>query len=97
MAEANPDATARLDGAADVNADNLLDITQTALPDTQTNQLTYDHLIADEKFIRLMRTALARLEKTYGVPVQFEFALEIIDTPSGPDYKLYILQCHTAV
>ncbi len=66
------------------------------LLDTQTNQLTYDHFIADEKFIRLMRTALARLEKTYGVPVQFEFALEIIDALGGPDYKLYILQCHTA-
>ena len=62
----------------------------------QTNHLTYDNLIADEKFIRLMRTALTRLENTYGVPVQFEFALEIIDAPGGPDYKLYILQCHTA-
>ena len=61
-----------------------------------TNQLTYDHFIADEKFIRLMRTALTRLENTYGVPVQFEFALEIINTPSSPDYKLYVLQCHTA-
>lgn len=66
------------------------------LLNAQTNQLTYDHLIADKKFIRLMRTALARLEKTYGVPVQLEFALEITDTPSGPDYKLYILQCHMA-
>jgi hypothetical protein len=43
-----------------------------------------------------MRTALTRLENTYGVPVQFEFAIEIIDAPGGPDYKLYILQCHTA-
>jgi hypothetical protein len=66
------------------------------LLDPQTHQLTYDHLINDEKFIRLMRTALTRLEKTYNVPVQFEFALEILDAPGGPDYKLYILQCHTA-
>ncbi len=78
------------------------DILQTDYPygryllDPQTHQLTYDHLIEDEKFIRLMRTALTRLENTYGVPVQFEFALEIIDAPGGPDYKLYILQCHTA-
>ncbi|MCB9007688.1 MAG: hypothetical protein H6656_10045 [Ardenticatenaceae bacterium] len=62
----------------------------------QNNQLTYDYLIQDEKFIRLMRTALARLENKYGVPVQFEFAIEIIDAPGGPDYKLYVLQCHTA-
>ncbi|VAW38257.1 hypothetical protein MNBD_CHLOROFLEXI01-479 [hydrothermal vent metagenome] len=61
----------------------------------QTNQLTFDHLTQDKKFVRLMRTALTRLEKTYGKPVQFEFALEINDTPSGADYKLYILQCHT--
>ncbi|WP_420632002.1 PEP/pyruvate-binding domain-containing protein [Candidatus Leptofilum sp.] len=66
------------------------------LLDPQTNQLTYDHLINDEKFIRLMRTALTRLENTYGVPVQFEFAVEIMPTPGGADYKLYILQCHTA-
>ncbi|MAU01873.1 MAG: hypothetical protein CL608_32450 [Anaerolineaceae bacterium] len=66
------------------------------LLDPQTQRLSYDHLIEDEKFIRLMRTALTRLENTYGVPVQFEFALEIIDAPGGPDYKLYILQCHTA-
>ncbi|GJM42149.1 MAG: hypothetical protein DHS20C20_24310 [Ardenticatenaceae bacterium] len=66
------------------------------LLDPQTNQLTYDHLIKDKKFIRLMRTSLTRLEKTYGVPVQFEFAIEIIDTPGAPDYQLYILQCHTA-
>lgn len=67
------------------------------LLDSQTHQLTYDHLINDEKFVRLMRTALTRLEKSYDVPVQFEFALEIIPTPGGPDYKLYVLQCHTAV
>ena len=66
------------------------------LLDPQTHQLTYNHFIKDEKFIRLMRTALTRLEKTYGVPIQFEFAVEIVDTPSGADYKLYILQCHTA-
>lgn len=67
------------------------------LLDPQTRQLTYDHLINDEKFVRLMRTALTRLDKSYDVPVQFEFAVEIIITPSGPDYKLYVLQCHTAM
>ncbi|MCA9918221.1 MAG: hypothetical protein KC445_09725 [Anaerolineales bacterium] len=66
------------------------------LLDPQTHQLSYNHFINDKKFIRLMRTALKRLEKTYGAPIQFEFALEIIDTPGGADYKLYVLQCHTA-
>ncbi len=66
------------------------------LRDPKTNHLTFDSLIQDKKFIRLMRTTLSRLEKTYGKPVQLEFALEINDLPSGLDYKLYILQCHTA-
>ena len=65
------------------------------LLDPATGHLSYDFLINDERFIRLMRTSLSRLEKTYGVPVQFEFAVELIDTPRGADYKLYILQCHT--
>ena len=66
------------------------------LLDNQTNLLSYDHFIEDEKFVRLMRTALSRLEKTYEVPVQFEFAVEIENALGGTDYKLYILQCHTA-
>ena len=65
------------------------------LLDSKSNQLTFNYLIQDKNFVRLMRTALTRLEKTYGVPVQFEFALEINDAPSGSNYKLYILQCHT--
>ena len=66
------------------------------LLDNQTKLLTYDHLIEDGKFVRLMRTALTRLENTYGVPVQFEFAMEINNNPTKPAYKLYVLQCHTA-
>ncbi|MCP4420918.1 MAG: hypothetical protein GY805_30275 [Chloroflexi bacterium] len=61
----------------------------------KTNQLTYDYLIQDKKFVRLMRTALTRLEKTYGMPVQLEFTVEINDSSGSLDYKLHILQCHT--
>lgn len=66
------------------------------LLDSQTNQLTYDHFINDGKFVRLMRTALNRLENSYGVPVQFEFAVEIKESLGGLEYVLNILQCHTA-
>lgn len=55
--------------------------------------LTFDYLIKDEKFIRLMRTALSRLEKAYKTPVDVEFAIEIIPKYPYPDYKLHLLQC----
>ncbi len=55
--------------------------------------LTFDYLIKDEKFTRLMRTALSRLEKAYKTPVDIEFAIEIIAKYPYPDYKLHLLQC----
>lgn len=55
--------------------------------------LTFDYLTRDRKFVKLMRTALARLEKAYGRPVDVEFTVEIQDNYPYPDYHLYILQC----
>ncbi len=55
--------------------------------------LTFDYLIQDPKFIKLMRTALMRLEKRYKRPIEIEFALEIIPEKPTPNYKLQILQC----
>ncbi len=55
--------------------------------------LTFDYLTRDRKFIRLMRTALSRLQKTYGGPVDVEFTVEIQDNYPYPDYNLHILQC----
>jgi hypothetical protein len=55
--------------------------------------LTFDYLIQDPKFIKLMRTALMRLEKKYQRPIEIEFALEIIPDPPAPNYNLQILQC----
>lgn len=55
--------------------------------------LTFDSLTKDEKFVRLTRTALQRLERTYKTPVDVEFTIEIIDNYPYPDYKLHILQC----
>ncbi len=54
--------------------------------------ITFETLTKDQRFVKLMRTALMRLELAYGRPVDVEFAIEIV--PSyPPDYKLHILQC----
>jgi len=57
-------------------------------------RLTFKALTQDDKFVRLMRFILTRLEKVYGLPVQVEFTVDIRETPTGPDYQFYILQCH---
>lgn len=55
--------------------------------------LTFDYLVNDERFVRLMHTALTRLEKGYKTAVDTEFAIEIIPTYPYPEYKLHLLQC----
>lgn len=55
--------------------------------------LTFNALTKDRKFIKLMRTALMRLEQTYGIPVDIEFTVEVVPNYPYPDYKLHILQC----
>ncbi|GAB4268166.1 MAG: hypothetical protein Kow0080_10870 [Candidatus Promineifilaceae bacterium] len=55
--------------------------------------LTFNNFTNDRKAIKLLRTALMRLEHTYNVPVDIEFAIEIIPKYPYPDYKLHILQC----
>jgi hypothetical protein len=55
--------------------------------------LTFDYLTKDRNFVKLMRTALMRLEKAYGTPVDTEFTLEITPNFPHPEYKLYLLQC----
>ncbi len=55
--------------------------------------LTFNGLTKDRKFIKLMRTALMRLERVYKRPVDVEYAVEIIPNYPYPDYKLHLLQC----
>lgn len=55
--------------------------------------LTLDPLTRDRKFIKLLRTALMRLEQAYQTPVDIEFTVEILPDYPQPDYRLYILQC----
>lgn len=60
------------------------------------NTISFDQLTNDAKFIRLMRYTLMRLQTVYDKPVELEFTIDIQDAPAGPNYKLYILQCHTS-
>ncbi|MDX1614993.1 MAG: PEP/pyruvate-binding domain-containing protein [Candidatus Promineifilaceae bacterium] len=55
--------------------------------------LTFDYLTQDRNFVKLMRTALMRLEHTYDRPVDIEFTVEIIPNYPYPDYRLHVLQC----
>ena len=56
--------------------------------------ITFDKLTEDKRFVKLMRTALARLERIYGQPVDVEFAIEIMhDQAAMRDYRLHVLQC----
>lgn len=72
----------------------LQDIVSNASINEETHfVLTFDGLMKDSKFIKLMRTALIRLEAMYKTPVDVEFTVEIIPNYPYPDYKLHILQC----
>ena len=74
--------------------DNGNSVNQNRPSDNQELFLSFDYLMQDPKFIKLMRTSLMRLEYVYGVPVIMEFTVELIPNGTGLDYKLYILQCH---
>lgn len=55
--------------------------------------LTFDALTKERKFIKLMRTALSRLQEAYQTPVDVEFTVQVLPGRPYPDYKLNILQC----
>ncbi|WP_420629920.1 PEP/pyruvate-binding domain-containing protein [Candidatus Leptofilum sp.] len=55
--------------------------------------LTFEALVRDRKFVTLMRTALANLEKGYKTPVDIEFTVEVLPGRPYPEFKLHLLQC----
>lgn len=59
--------------------------------------LTFDYLTQDPKFIKLVRTAVQRLERMYDAPVEVEFSVKITPDGLSPDYKFTILQCRRLV
>lgn len=65
--------------AAPANPDDLL--------------LTFNTLTRDHHFVKLMRTALMRLEQGYGRPVDVEFTVDVVAGYPNPEYHLDIVQC----
>jgi hypothetical protein len=55
--------------------------------------LTFNKLTEDKRFVKLMRTALQRLERVYGHPVDVEFAVEPLEEAPSRHYLLHVLQC----
>lgn len=70
-------------------------VTAVPTPHGPAAAITFNMLTQDARFIKLMRHALNRLQIIYDKPVELEFTLLLENTPAGPRYKLYILQCHT--
>jgi hypothetical protein len=60
---------------------------------TDDMTLTFDHLTKDSNFIKLMRNTLMRVEQAYEIPVDMEFAVEIVSKYPYTEYKLHIFQC----
>jgi hypothetical protein len=80
---------------ASIEADGFIQqfISSVGVDDPDDLVITFDYLVKDQKFVRLMRTALMRLEKVYGTPVDIEFAVEVVPSYPYPEYRLYLLQC----
>ncbi|MCP5098944.1 MAG: phosphoenolpyruvate synthase [Chloroflexi bacterium] len=64
-----------------------------ALTDEDRFVLTFDYLTKDRTFVKLMRTALRRLEEVYNTPVDVEYTIKIIPNYPHPAYELTLLQC----
>jgi hypothetical protein len=68
-------------------------VSNSGLEDPDQMVLTFDYLTKDRNFVKLMRTALMRLERIYQRPVDIEFTVEIFPTFPEPSYRLHLLQC----
>lgn len=68
-------------------------VSTASIQDMDDVVLTFDYLTRDRRFVRLMRTALMRLEQVYGTPVDIEFTVDITPSYPYPEFNLHILQC----
>ncbi len=68
-------------------------VSTSGLEETNNLLITFDFLTKDRNFVKLLRTALMRLEQGYKRPVDIEFTIEITPNHPQPDYRLHILQC----
>ena len=54
---------------------------------------TFENLTKDDRFVKLMRTALMRLEEQYERPVDIEFTIEIDSGYPDSSFGIHLLQC----
>ncbi len=59
--------------------------------------LTFDNLLRDTDFPRLMRAMLDKLKRHFGYDVDTEFAVDIILSRPKPAFRLHLLQCRPLV
>ena len=80
---------------ASVNRDDYLQeiLSTAALQRDDELILSFNGLTKDRRFVNLMRTALQRLETTYGRPVDVEFVVDILPGYPQTEYRLHVLQC----
>ncbi len=55
--------------------------------------LTFENLLKNTDFVKLMKTMLKKLERHYQRPVDIEFAVQLIPDYPKPKFKISLLQC----
>ena len=55
--------------------------------------LTFDNLLKNTDFVKLMKALLKKLERHYKRPVDIEYTVELTPNYPKPDLKIYLLQC----
>ena len=61
--------------------------------DPKSLVLTFDGLVQDKLFMSEMKAILKTLERDYQVPVDVEFAADILSCRARPEYRIHLLQC----
>ncbi len=64
-----------------------------SLEDCRSLVLTFNALVRDPHFVRLMRWSLEQLEAAYQTPVDIEYAIDILPGSPHPSFRLILLQC----
>ncbi len=59
--------------------------------------LTFEGLVKDTAFVSAVRAILKTLEKYYQVPVDVEFAVDILAERPHPKYNFHLLQCRPLI
>ncbi|MBI1881288.1 MAG: PEP/pyruvate-binding domain-containing protein [Chloroflexi bacterium] len=64
----------------------------TAIP-PEKMVLTFENLLKNTDFAKLMKTILKKLDRYYERPVDIEFAVQFIPGYPKPGFKIFLLQC----